>query len=217
MNPIDISPEKGSSSSPSLQALTELALEGSEEAFESLHRRLYQGIQRYFIKRGHASEAELLCQEVWIDVWTALEERRYQPHRRALDAFSFGVARTVLRNHRRQRFRSSHKLSFLDGKKLEDFVDSREEQSTTESDLGSLEDLRWCLKTALDEAERDLLKRLLYEEVSERTLAQESGTPRSTVNDRKTKSFRKLRNCLKGKKTNDRFSATKSTDPGKNR
>lgn len=188
---------KATSVQSSLRFLTNELAEGDEGAFENLHRRLDQGIQRFFARRGVGQEVEQLSQDVWIEAWVAVQEGRYQSERGSLDTFVFGVARTVLRTHRRAKHRDAGKVRWLLGTAASKLEDSRPNAGEVVDRMRSLEALRSCIRTRLSEGERTLLEGLFLDGLSERALARDLGLPRSTINERKAKYLRRLRECLR--------------------
>lgn len=86
---------------PSLQNLAVRATEGSEVAFEELHRRLRRGVSRYFAGGGHPSDCEDLVQQVWVEFWLALREKRYDSVRSTVTTFVYALARRVRSQQRR--------------------------------------------------------------------------------------------------------------------
>ncbi len=89
--------------------LLRLALGGNEDAFRLLYERLKSGIFRYaFYMTTSRTAAEEVTQEVFL---TLLKKgRRYNPAHGELGAFTFGLARNLVRRvERRERtYRSLH-------------------------------------------------------------------------------------------------------------
>jgi RNA polymerase sigma-70 factor (ECF subfamily) len=87
--------------------LLKLALAGHEGAFRLLYERLKNGIFRYaFYMTNSRSAAEEVTQEVFVTLLA--KGRRYDPAQGDLGAFTFGLARNVVRrvNRRELSYRS---------------------------------------------------------------------------------------------------------------
>lgn len=182
---------------------------GDDQAFETLHRRLANGLRGFLQRRlrGTTDLIEDLCQATWVEVWRALIEHRYDPDRARITTFVYAVGYKVLLRHiRNERRRGANPISD------EDLPEPQANDPPAPTALHVaelLEALRQCLQsnareTSLSDEERAVVLGLTLGD-SERTLASQLKLAASTIHSRKQNALRKLQKCLHQKGFQNEF------------
>lgn len=193
-------------SGPTGDELSELcarAAAGDENAFERLHARLGAGLQRFLRKRVGARPevVEDLAQRTWTAAWSALRERRYDPHRAAFTTFLYGIACKVWLQSARMSPRAASATDDLDGFATDLF--GGDDPAHFQQVCELLDAVRAVLNGDTRSAdwtpdERDILRGVAAGE-SERDMARRIGLAPSTINSRKRLALQKLRTYLGGR------------------
>ncbi len=87
--------------SPSDAELIKQSMGGDDHAFIAVIRRHADGVSRYLIRRAGPQDAEDLLGEVWVAAVRA--RASYDSSYPDARPWLFGIARNILRNHRRRR------------------------------------------------------------------------------------------------------------------
>ncbi len=115
-----------------VDALVFAAQEGDKEAFGKLYDLFFESIYRYIFFRVPASEADDLCETVFIKAWMNLE--KYEKRDVQFSAWIFRIAHNTIIDFRRQH----RSLSAID-ESLEDKSENNAPKLTTQKNLMSRE------------------------------------------------------------------------------
>lgn len=192
-------PERGRDEG--LRELARLAARGEDWAFEEIHRRLAQGLERFLSKRSGAlgNIAEELAQRTWVEFWRSLRSGHYDPSRAAVSTYVYGVGYKIWLQYARA---NRDKLT-LDP--ADDLMSSMLDDHPPPLDVSAaaerIDALRACLSAGgagpfvLSPEEKVVLEGLAAGE-SERSLAARLNLAASTIHARKQSGFHKLRRCM---------------------
>lgn len=179
------------------------AMQGDEQAFEELHRRLGGGLCRFLQRRvgGRPELIEELSQMAWVEVWRALHSRRYNPERARITTFVYAIAYKMVLRHLRSAGRPGEAHLADEDAHETLWASPAPEEALHFSEL--LDAVRDCLHRArtshsLTAEERAVVAGVVEGE-SERALGKRLGLAASTINARKKSAYEKMRNCLGGK------------------
>lgn len=177
-------------------ALAKRVMDGDDDAFEELYETLGGWTQSVLLKLGAGSAALDLNQDVWVDVWKALRNERYDPTRAKFKTYVAGFCLNAWRRHRRA------KSALPDQPDPQDLAVI---SALSELELAEvLEAIRDCFRRpgnsfSLTVEERRILEDTIVNGKTMRTVASEMGIPLATLHMRKQKALDKLRKCLRGK------------------
>ena len=186
---------------PTVDILALRAMDGDEDAFEELHRRLGGGLRGFFQKRVGSDNdlIEELSQSTWVEVWRTLNGRRFDPDRARITTFIYAIGYKMVLRHARaaRRNRASGPLDDCDAL-VETWLRGLPEDALHGSEL--IDAVRDCLHRtdtpfSLTYEEREAVIGAARDE-TERALAKRLGVAASTVNARKKAAYAKLRQCL---------------------
>lgn len=199
MNPESSNPERGRDEG--LRELARIAARGEDWAFEEIHRRLSQGLERFLKKRAGsaANIAEELAQRTWVEFWKSLRAGRYDPARAAVSTYVYGVGYKVWLQYARG---NRDKLGLDPADDLmQALLDDQPAPHDVSGAAEHLDALRGCMSATgagayvLTQEERAVLEGLTAGE-SERSLATRLNLAASTIHARKQSGFHKLRRCM---------------------
>lgn len=197
----------GSSGSTPLADLTRRACQGDHAAFEQIHHRVGAGLRRMLLARSGgaagAEQVEEICQQVWVAVWKAMVEGKYDPSRSAITTFAYAVANNAWITHLRRFARDRGYVEGLPGIVGSDALvgESTAEASVEElvAEAELVERVRVCLQdhaaAGLSDLERAIVSAIAAGE-GDRSLARRLGLSSSTVNVRKHAAYAKIRAFL---------------------
>lgn len=115
-----------------VDALVFAAQEGDKEAFGQLYDLYFESIYKYIYFRVPASEADDLCETVFIKAWMNLE--KYEKRDAQFSAWLFRIAHNAIIDFRRQ-----HRSIAPIDERLEDKSEGNAPKATTEKNLMSRE------------------------------------------------------------------------------
>ncbi|MBL8878642.1 MAG: hypothetical protein JNG88_05930 [Phycisphaerales bacterium] len=184
-----------------LRELARIAARGEDWAFEEIHRRLSQGLERFLRKRvgSLGNVAEELAQRTWVEFWRSLRAGRYDPSRAAVSTYVYGVGYKIWLQFAREK-RDKLTLDPADDL-MHSMLDAHPDPHDVSGAAEHLDALRGCLSAVgagpfvLTPEERVVLEGLAGGE-SERSLATRLNLAASTVHARKQSGFHKLRRCM---------------------
>lgn len=176
-------------------------------AFDQLHQRLGPAIRSFFAKRmrpGRTAESvDDLCQRVWMGLFEAFSQGRYDPSRASITTFVYAIAAKTWLRHLRKNTQKGDVFTASTGEAGVDQLEAAGLSDEPDSEVASaelLEAVRRCLR------ERDAPGCLTDEEhaivvaaaagASDRTLAERFGLAASTINAKKQSGWEKLRRYL---------------------
>jgi RNA polymerase sigma factor (sigma-70 family) len=205
-------PERHPKTSPpitsqtTLVELTRRAMDGDDDAFAHLHRRVGAGVRRLLMKRSAGREdlVDDLCQRTWQSTFAALRDGKYDPARSAITTFVYAIANnawlTHLRVYAREHGYSGSGLSVREAMPKIDPRTTTAAPADAAAQAELLEHVRACLSenspAGLTEHERYVVRAIAAGE-SDRGLARRMGVSSSTVNIRKHSGYEKLRAYLR--------------------
>jgi RNA polymerase sigma-70 factor (ECF subfamily) len=178
-------------------------MEGDEQAFEELHRRLGGGLSRFIQRRvgGRAELVEELSQMTWVEVWRALHGGRYDPERARITTFVYAIGYKMVLRHLRAAGRPAETRLSVDDVADALYGSRLPEEALHFSELlDAVQDCLHRMRTShsLTAEERAVLAGLAEGE-SERALGRRLGAAASTINVRKKVALEKMRKCLADK------------------
>lgn len=153
-----------------------------EETFIRLYERHYDEIYAFCARRVGSIAAEDACSDVFTTVWRRLGKLDLESER----GWLFGVARNVLRNHRRsltRRFRLVDRLKALD--------DGRSQHLDAEP-IGNLSPGVAKSLRALSDSDRELLQMSAWDGLSNSEIAVALGISANSVNQRLLRARRRF-------------------------
>jgi RNA polymerase sigma factor (sigma-70 family) len=184
---------------------------GDRAAFDQLHARLGPGIRAFFAKRtrnGRGRDVvDDLCQRVWLGLFEAFAQGRYDPARSSIATFVYAIAAKTWLRYLRQAGRAEQGAG-MSGRAdnrvaIEDDVEVLPAGDEPDAEVGAaelLEAIRRCLRErgtpgALTDEEQAIIV-AAASGASDRTLAERLGLAASTVNAKKQAGWEKLRRYL---------------------
>lgn len=165
--------------------------EGDRQPFDALVRKYRKQINSYLLARGQsASDADDLCQEVWLRVWSKQETFDGVSFR----AWFYKILNNVLIDQIRRTARRGNNPG-LEAVAEPSISDTSEERLQREEELAALRD---CIK-AVGGDFVDVLVRIKLHEEAVKDVAEDLGMTENNVHKQVFRAKKKLEDCMKKK------------------
>lgn len=163
---------------------------GDEAALAQCYTELGALVRRYARRHVSLDDVDDVVQLVFIEVWRCRE--RYDPER-SLEAWVLRIARNRAIDHQRARWRHDHRAVPLDAADTRSATGPDGRSDTERSDRAH--DVRHAL-AALPSSQRAAIELAYFGDLSQREIAERTGTPIGTIKARTARGLRRLGTLL---------------------